>query len=169
MKLVTLKSLYIDELDDLHSAETQMIVALPRLARAARNPDLKAAFQNHLDETYNHLRRLELIFEDLEVVPGNEVCEATEGLIAEAEEMIHAYGDPDVRDVALIACAQRVEHYEIAAYGSARSFAKHLGFDRHVQLLQKTIEEEGAADKALTHIADGGWFTSGLNWEAARK
>ncbi|HEY8967332.1 MAG TPA: ferritin-like domain-containing protein [Candidatus Methylacidiphilales bacterium] len=169
MKLVTLKALYIDELDDLHSAETQLIVALPKLARAANNPDLKKAINAHLEETRNQLRRLDLIFQDLEATPGGEVCEATEGLIAEADEIIAAYGDPDVRDVALIAAAQRVEHYEMAAYGAARSFARHLGFDKHVQLLQETLDEEGAADKKLNDIAEGGWFTSGLNWEAAQK
>lgn len=169
MKLETLKSLYIDELQDLYSAETQLTEALPQLAVAARNPDLKKAFQDHLDQTYRHIDRLETIFEELELTPVGEECEAMQGLIAEGEEMIDAYGDPDVRDVALIACAQRVEHYEMAVYGTVRTFAQHLGYDEHAKLLQETLNEEGSADKLLTTIAEGGWLTSGLNQEAAAK
>ncbi len=169
MKLASLRYLYIDELQDLYSAETQLTEALPQMAVAARNPDLKKAFRDHLDQTYGHIQRLETIFEQLEITPVGEVCEAMQGLIAESQEMVDDYGDPDVRDVALIACAQRVEHYEIAAYGATRTFAKHLGYDEHVKLLQDTLNEEGEADKLLTTIAEGGWFTSGLNQEAAHK
>lgn len=169
MKLTSLKALYVDELQDLYSAEIQLIEALPELAAAARNPDLKKAFQDHLEQTRGHARRLETIFEELEVSPDGEVCEAMEGLITEGREMVDAYADPDVHDVGLIAAAQRVEHYEIAAYGAVRSFAKNLGLNDHVNLLQQTLEEEGAANKLLTSIAEGGWFTSGLNQEAAQK
>lgn len=169
MKLETLKSLYIDELMDLYSAETQLTEALPQLAMAAHNPDLKKTFRDHLDQTYGHVQRLETILEELDVASVSEFCEAMQGLIMESQKMIDAYGDPDVRDVALIACAQRVEHYEIAAYGTTRTFAQHLGYDEHVRLLQETLNEEGAADKRLTEIAEGGWMTSGLNQEAAHK
>jgi ferritin-like metal-binding protein YciE len=165
--LNTLKDLYIAELQDLYSAETQLIKALPKMAMAANNEDLKKGFESHLKETKQHVIRLEKIFEDLGEIPGSETCEAMQGLIAEGAEIIESEGDENVKDAALISAAQRVEHYEIAAYGTTRTFAEHLGFDSHVNLLEETLEEEGDADDDLTTVAEGSWLSSGVNQEAA--
>jgi ferritin-like metal-binding protein YciE len=167
MNLDTFENLFIAELRDLYSAESQLLVALPEMIEAAHHENLKKAFQHHLQETQEHFRRLRDIFADLGVDSGNETCEAMQGLIAEAEEVVAAYGDRDVKDVALIACAQRIEHYEIAGYGATRTFARHLGYDEHAELLDRTLSEEGAADHKLTSLAEGGWFRSGINKEAA--
>jgi len=169
MNLDTFQNLFISELRDLYSAESQLIVALPEMAEAARHDDLKRAFRHHLKETQEHLNRLDHIFEDLEILPGGERCEAMQGLIEEADQVMLSYGDPDIKDVALIGCAQKIEHYEIAGYGTARAFARHLGLDEQAELLDRTLGEEGAADHALTRLAEGGWFTSGINKEAAHR
>ena len=169
MRLETLQNLYVSELQDLYSAETQLIDALPRMVAAARHDNLKKGLQDHLIQTHDHVHRLEKIFDELEITPGQETCEAMQGLIQEGEETLNAYGDPDVKDAALIAAAQRIEHYEIAVYGTARTFARHLGFDEHAKTLQQTLNEEGAADHHLTKLAEGDWFSSGLNKEAAQK
>ncbi|MES2309467.1 MAG: ferritin-like domain-containing protein [Verrucomicrobiota bacterium] len=169
MNLNTFKNLYISELQDLYSAETQLLTAIPRLIVAASNMDLKRALEEHLNQTYEHVNRLDQIFAELMVQKNTELCDAMKGILTEGEKIIRKFGDDDVKDAALIASAQRVEHYEIAAYGSTRTFAKHLGYDQHVKLLQKTLDEEGNADKTLTKIAEGNWFSQGLNQEALSK
>jgi len=158
----SLKKLYIDELRDLYSAETQLVKALPKMAKKASSPELKQAFEDHLEETKGHVNRLEEIFEELEEKPTGKTCKGMKGLIEEGEEVIDKNGDEAVLDAALIGAAQRVEHYEMAGYGTARTFATHLGEDNAADLLQETLDEEGEADKKLTEIAE-----EGINFEAA--
>jgi len=150
------------QLGDLTSAEDQLIKALPKMAEAASNPELKSAFNTHLMETRQQRQRLDQAFCLMNREPTTETCEAMQGLIAEGQEVIDAEGDPEVKDAALIAAAQRVEHYEMAGYGCARTFARQLGHHDVAMLLQETLEEEGNADKILTHIAE-----SHVNAEAA--
>ena len=166
MQLNTLKDLYIEQLRDLYSAETQLISALPKMAHAASSSALKVAFQDHLQETQQQKQRLEQIFQELGTSPLGETCQAMQGLIEEGEELISTNGDPKVKDAALIAAAQRVEHYEMAGYGTVRTFAKELGFDKAKSLLQQTLDEEGNADKKLNTLAEGGIFSSGINEKA---
>ena len=168
MKLDTLNDVFVDQLADLYSAETQLVKALPSVANAASDSDLSQAVTEHLDETRGHVQRLEQAFQELGVTPPTETCEAMQGLIAEAEEIISATGDPVAKDVALIAAAQRVEHYEIAAYGTARTLAKQLDHDAVAGLLSDTLDEESDADKKLTKIATGGFAASGVNDQALR-
>ena len=166
MKLNSLKDLYVAQLQDLYSAETQITQALPKMAAAASHDSLRAGFQEHLAQTQTHVSRLEQIFKDLNQSPGGHECEAMKGLVEEGEEIISANGDEAVKDAALIAAAQRVEHYEIAGYGTVRTFAQHLGLSDHVKLLQTTLDEEGETDKKLTLLAEGGVFADGINEEA---
>jgi ferritin-like metal-binding protein YciE len=154
LTLDTLRDLYLNELRDLHSAETQLIDALPKMAEAATAPDLKQAFLDHLEQTHGHAERLEQIFADLGEKPSGETCDAMKGLIKEGESYIKAGGNDDVRDAALIGAAQRVEHYEIAAYGTTRTLALRLGENQAAELLQETLDEEGEADALLTDIAE---------------
>jgi ferritin-like metal-binding protein YciE len=153
MKIKNLSDLFVHELKDLYSAEKQLTKALPKLAKAATNDSLREAFEEHLQETEGHVQRLEEIFGQLSVTARGVKCKAMEGLIEEGQEALEEEMEDDVRDAALICAAQRVEHYEIAAYGSARTFAEQLGNDEAVKLLQQTLEEESAADKKLTRIA----------------
>jgi ferritin-like metal-binding protein YciE len=166
MKLDTLQDLFVEELHDLHSAEEQLVQALPKMAQAASNNELREAFQHHLQETQDHLNRINDIYGELGVSPSGERCEAMEGLIAEGEELIEADGDPTVKDAALIGAAQRVEHYEIAAYGTTRELAKELGHEHAHELLDQTLDEESNADKLLNKIATGGLFAAGVNQRA---
>jgi ferritin-like metal-binding protein YciE len=136
------------------------------MANAATSPELKEAFRDHLNKSREHLRRLDNIFANLGERPIGETCEAMQGLIREGETIIQSSGDQTVKDAALIAAAQRVEHYEMAGYGAVRTYAKELGYDDAKRLLQQTLNEEGEADKALTHLAEGSFFTSGINREA---
>ena len=154
MKLESLHDLYVGELKDLYNAENQLLKALPKMAKAATSPELQAAFEEHLEQTKGQVERLESIFEELGVSPKGKKCKAMEGLVEEGSEVIDATGDDSVRDAALIAAAQRVEHYEIAGYGCARTFAQLLGFDDAVQLLQQTLEEESETDEKLTQLAE---------------
>lgn len=154
MKLDTLEKLLVHELKDLHSAERQLVEALPKMAAAAKHPDLTKAFEDHLKETKSHVSRLENIFEGLDFEPGGHRCEAMAGLIKEGEGMISADADSEVRDAGLIACAQRVEHYEIAAYGTSVALATKLGKHEIAESLRTTLEEEGKADRDLTHLAE---------------
>ena len=156
MKLTTLRSLYIDQLKDLFNAEQQLVVALPRMASAASSGELKKAFQSHLDETHHHVDRLRKVLADLDESPTGEKCEAMEGLIEEGSELLrHRTGaSGPVLDAGLIGAAQKVEHYEIAGYGTARTFAKLLGENEAANLLQETLDEEGQADKTLTAVAE---------------
>lgn len=166
MQVNTLKDLYIDQLRDLYSAETQLIDALPKMAGAASSSDLKKAFQDHLSETQRQKQRLEQIFSEMGTSPQGETCQAMQGLIKEGEEAIQLNGDTIVRDAALIAAAQRVEHYEMAGYGTVRTFADELGFGSAQSLLQETLDEEGDANKKLTSIAEGGFLSKGVNQKA---
>ena len=153
-KLDSMKSLYKEQLADLLSAERQLVRALPKAAKAAHAPELRSAIESHLKETDGHVERLERIIKGLgETVPAH-ACEAMQGLLREASETLDAEGDPDVKDAAIIAAAQRVEHYEIAGYGCARTFARRLGREDDAQLLQATLDEEHDADDALTGIAE---------------
>ncbi|MBB5350862.1 ferritin-like metal-binding protein YciE [Haloferula luteola] len=161
-----LKSLYFDQLRDLYSAETQMIEALPKMMAQASHPDLKDAFSDHLEETRGQRSRLEKICARHGIQPAGETCDAMKGLVKEAEKHGNETLPGSVRDAVLIAAANRVEHYEIAGYGTAKCYADVLGFDEDVKLLDETLEQEGAADKKLTKIATGGLFHDGVN-EAA--
>lgn len=151
-----LQELFIHELKDLYSAEKQLIEALPKMAQAASTPDLKRGFEAHLEQTKTHAQRIEQIFDEFGRKPGGVKCKGMEGLIKEGQEVIKEDADPAVKDAALIAAAQRVEHYEMAGYGTARTFAKHLGNNTAAQLLQQTLDEEGATDKQLTMLAENG-------------
>jgi len=150
--------LYVDQLKDLYNAETQLTVALPKLAKAASTPALQEAFQMHLEETKGHVQRIEKIFETLEGSPKGKKCKAMEGLIEEGAELLKEKNkfEAEVLDAGLIGAAQRVEHYEIAAYGTARTLAQQLGDTAAANLLQQTLDEEYAADQKLTALATGG-------------
>lgn len=154
MRVETLRDLYIEQLQDLYSAETQLVEALPLMAKAATNAQLKSAFTQHLNETKTHVKRLEQIFKQIGEKPGDETCKAMKGLIKEGQEMIKAKGDPAAIDAGLIAAAQRVEHYEIAGYGCVRTYANQLGEQECVDILQQTLDEEGMTDKQLTQLAE---------------
>lgn len=157
----TLRDLYIDELKDLWSAEKQLVKALPRMAKAANDPELSKAFMTHLRQTEQQVRRLEQVFEDLGESPRGKKCIGMEGLIEEGQELIKERPDPDVLDAGLIAKAQHIEHYEIAGYGTVRTYAQLLGSERQAQLLQQTLDEEGQTNKLLTQLAE-----SSINLEA---
>jgi ferritin-like metal-binding protein YciE len=154
MKNENLRELLVEELKDLYSAENQLTKALPKVAKNASDPQLKKAIESHLKETEGHVQRLEQIFEQLDESPKGKTCEGMKGLISEADERIKEGGEPAVLDAGLIADAQRVEHYEIAAYGSAKNFANLLGEKQIVTLLDATLKEEKAADEKLTSIAE---------------
>lgn len=151
--------LYIDELRDLYSAENQLVKALPKMAKAANSPDLQAGFKEHLEQTQGHVQRLEQIFEQLGESPKGKKCEGMEGLIEEGNEAIEEY-EGAVLDAALIGAAQRVEHYEMAGYGTVIAFAKEMGHSEHVSLLEETLEEEKETDEKLTELS------SNINTEA---
>ena len=153
MKLESLRDLFVDELKDLYNAEHQLLKALPKMAKAATATDLKRTFESHLKETKGQVERLEQVFASLEVSPRGKKCKAMEGLVEEGAELMKEDADPDVMDAGLIAAAQRVEHYEMAGYGCVRTYAQLLGETKAATLLQKTLDEEGAADKKLTQIA----------------
>lgn len=150
----SMEDLLHDQIEDLYDAEKRLTGALPKMADAAHTPELETAFREHLAETEGHVTRLEEIFRLLGREPKRETCDAMKGLISEGEEMIEAQGNPTVRDAALIAAAQRVEHYEMAGYGTARNFAKRCGRDDIAELLQATLDEEKSADGKLTNIAE---------------
>jgi len=153
MKITSLRDVFIHELKDLYSAEKQLTKALPKMAKAASNEQLAEGFRTHLEETEEHVKRLEKILEDLGESTRGEKCKAMEGLIEEGASVIEEDGLPEVKDALLISAAQRVEHYEIAGYGSARAFAEVLGEKSAVKLLQQTLEEESATDGKLTELA----------------
>ena len=146
------EDLYVDELKDLYSAENQLLKALPKMAKAATAPKLSKAFESHLKQTRDHVTRLEKIFKKLGGNPKGKKCKAMEGLLAEGKELMAEDADAAVMDAALIGAAQRVEHYEMAGYGCVRTYARLLGHDDAADLLQKTLDEEGAADKATHRI-----------------
>ena len=148
-----LKELYIDELKDLYSAENQLVKALPKMAKAAASEELRGGFEGHLEQTRGHVSRLEQIFKSLGENPKGKKCNGMEGLIEEGSEIIDEDLEESVKDAGLIGAAQRVEHYEIAAYGTAKAFADTLGHSEHVSLLEETLEEEKETDKKLTDLA----------------
>lgn len=167
--LNSLDDLLLHELRDLYSAETQLIETLPKMAQAASHSDLKDAFDEHLEETRGQVDRLRKAFDQLGKSPEGERCQAMEGLVKEGQETIQANGDATLKDAALIASAQRIEHYEIAGYGAAYNYAKQLGLSDIESLLSDTLSEEKSADKKLNKLATGGWITSGINKEARKQ
>jgi ferritin-like metal-binding protein YciE len=154
MALNTLQDLLVEELKDTYSSETQIAKALPKMAQAATSPQLKAAFEKHLVETQNQVKRLETIFQQLGESPEGNDCEATEGLVKEGEELMGEQADPQVLDAGLIAAAQKVEHYEIASYGTLATWATELGHTQIADLLKQTLNEEKTTDEALTALAE---------------
>jgi ferritin-like metal-binding protein YciE len=163
LKLNSLRDLLVEELRDLYNAEQQLVEALPKMADAAKAPDLKSAFKHHLEQTRQHASRLERVFADMKEKPSGETCEAMKGLIKEGELMMKAEGAADVCDAGLIGAAQRVEHYEMAGYGTARTLARCLGESQIASVLQQNLNEESAANEKLTEIAE-----SHVNIGAAR-
>jgi ferritin-like metal-binding protein YciE len=160
-KMATLEDLYTDLLKDLYSAEKQLVKALPKMAKNAQSPDLQKAFQEHLKQTEGQVTRIERIFTEMGGSPRGKKCVGMEGLIEEGNELLQEDTEPDVLDAGLIAAAQKVEHYEIAGYGTARAWAQRLGYDRAARLLQETLEEESMANEKLNKIAE-----SHVNMEA---
>jgi len=161
MKLNSLRDLYITELKDLYDAENRITKALPKMAEACSSQELRNAFEQHLEQTRMHSERLEQIFQKLDESPKGEKCKGIVGIIDEGEDLMDEDAPPAVRDAALIASAQRVEHYEIAAYGTCRTYARQLGYEDHARLLNETLQEEGETDKKLTSLAE-----SSINEEA---
>lgn len=153
-KMTTLEDLYIDMLKDLYSAEKQLVKALPKMAKNSQNAQLQKAFQEHLKQTEGHVERIERIFTELGGSPRGKKCMGMEGLVEEGNELLQEDAEPDVLDAGLIAAAQKVEHYEIASYGTVRTWAERLGYNNAAKLLQQTLDEEGAANKKLTEIAE---------------
>jgi ferritin-like metal-binding protein YciE len=168
-ELNSFRDLFVNQIEDLYDAENRLTQALPKMAEAANSTQLKQAFQHHLGETQGHVSRLEQIFRELKVDPKRETCQAMKGLIDEGEEMIKAKADPAIKDAALIAAAQRVEHYEMSGYGSARSFANRLNLTQAAALLQQTLQEEKAADEKLNTIAETSVNPQGIGATAARR
>ncbi len=162
MKLDSLSKLYVEQLKDIYSAEQQLVAALPKMAKAASSADLRKAFQDHLQQTKTHVQRIEEIFQELDYSPNGPKCKAMAGLIEEGEELLKDDDvEPDVLDAAMIAAAQRIEHYEIAAYGTVRTYAKQLGHMGAVKTLQATLDEEYDTDDKLSELA-----LQGINAEA---
>ena len=160
----TLTDLYVEELRDLYSAERQILKALPKMVKAATNQRLKDAFESHREKTEEHVQRLEAIFEELGKSQKGKTCHGMEGVLEEGADLIEEEPDPPVLDAGLISAAQHVEHYEMAGYGSARTWAEQLGFDNHVSLLHQTLDVEKEADEALTRLAE-----QSVNLEAERE
>jgi ferritin-like metal-binding protein YciE len=154
MKLNTLKQLYISELRDLYSAENQLLKALPKMARGASSPELKDAFEKHLEQTKVHVLRLEELFGQLDESPKGKTCHGMKGLIEEGSEILKEDGEDSVLDAGIIVAAQKVEHYEIASYGSVRTFANLLGRDEEAKLLQSTLDEEAETNEILNRLAE---------------
>lgn len=153
-KLTSLQVLLVQEIKDLYNAESQLVKALPKMAKASSNGDLKAAFTGHLEETRGHVARLEQVATILGATPKGKVCKAMKGLLEEGAETIEEPGDPNIKDLALITAAQKVEHYEISGYGSVRTLAEALQLGDVVDLLQATLDEESTADDKLSTIAE---------------
>jgi ferritin-like metal-binding protein YciE len=155
MSLDTLEKLYIDELRDLYNAESQLLKALPKMAKGASSPELKHAFEQHLEQTKGHVQRLEELFEQRDESPKGKICKAMKGLIEEGSEILKEEGEDSVLDAGMIVAAQKVEHYEIASYGSVRTFAGLLGKDEEAKLLQATLDEESETNEILNQLAEG--------------
>jgi ferritin-like metal-binding protein YciE len=161
MPMKNLEELFINELKDIYDAERRITKALPKMMKAASHDELRSAFEEHLERTEEHIARLDRIFESLDVTPGRKTCQGMVGLLEEGEELMKEDGSESVRDAALIAAAQKVEHYEMATYGCLRDWAQLLDNNQVAKILQQTLDEEGEADKKLTEIAQS------LNVEAA--
>ena len=161
MQMNSLQELYIEELKDIYSAEQQILKALPKMMKAASDRELQRAFAQHEKQTQQQVKRLDRIFRELGETPRGKKCKGMEGLVAEGAELIKEKPEPEVLDAGLIAAAQRVEHYEIAAYGTVRTYAEQLGHSEHATLLQQTLDEEGETDKLLSALAE-----SSINIEA---
>jgi ferritin-like metal-binding protein YciE len=155
MKLESLRELFIEELQDLYSAENQILEALPKMIEKTSSPDLKAGFSEHLEQTRNHVKRLDQIFNQLgdDVDRKDKTCKGMKGIIKDADELLKTDAEPEVLDAGMIAGAQRVEHYEIAGYGTVRTYAQLLGRNEWAQLLEQTLEEEKLTDKKLTQLS----------------
>ena len=154
MEMDSLKDLFIDELRDMYHAEGQMLKSLPRMAKAAESPELKTALEQHTEETRLQKERLEEVFELFEEKPKTKVCKGMQGIVEEGKEMMQEDMDADVMDAALIAAAQRAEHYEIAAYGTLVAWARAMGHEEAADLLEETLDEEKEADQTLTDLAE---------------
>ncbi|MGD0197129.1 MAG: ferritin-like domain-containing protein [Solirubrobacteraceae bacterium] len=166
MAFATLTDVFVDQIDDLSSAESQLVEALPKLAAAASDDKLRDAIELHLEQTQGQIERLEKIRTLLGISSEEKKCRGMAGLIAEGDETIKVSGAGPAKDAAIIAAAQRVEHYEIAAYGTARTLADELGFEDAKRLLGETLDEESAADQLLSRLATGGIFRGGINADA---
>lgn len=153
-KLSNLQDLLVEQLRDLYDAENQIMKALPKMAQQASAPELRQGFETHLSETKGHVQRLEQVFSSLNEKPGGHSCKAMQGIIKEGDELMKERADASVMDAGLIASAQRVEHYEMAGYGCVRTWANLLGMSNIAQLLQQTLDEEGATDQKLTAMAE---------------
>ncbi|PYK21228.1 MAG: ferritin-like domain-containing protein [Verrucomicrobia bacterium] len=153
MKLDTLQKLYTDELRDLYNAEHQLLKALPKMAKAASSEELKGAFEKHLEQTKSHVKRLEQVFKELDENPKGKTCRAMKGLIEEGSEILQQDGEESILDAGIIVAAQKVEHYEIASYGSVRTFAHLLGQNKAAELLQTTLDEESETNELLNRLA----------------
>ncbi len=164
MKLDTLQKLYTNELRDLYNAEHQLLKALPKMAKAASSEELKGAFEKHLEQTKSHVKRLEQVFEELDEKPKGRTCRAMKGLIEEGSEILREDGEESILDASIIVAAQKVEHYEIAGYGSVRTFAHLLGQNKAAELLQTTLNEESETNELLNRLAE-----STINPEAVRE
>lgn len=167
MSIESLQDLYVNCLKDAYSAEQQIIKALPKVIDAAARPELKSALSEHLEQTKTHVERLDRILESMQEDGKGKKCRGMEGILKEANELLSEEAPEEVRDAGIIDCAQHVEHYEIAAYGTLREFARQLKHEEAVRLLEQTLQEEGAADKALTGIAESGVNRDALHSAAA--
>jgi ferritin-like metal-binding protein YciE len=156
MEMSSLQDLYVDELRDLLNAENQIIKALPKMAKKASNPELAQAFQEHLEQSKTHIERLNQIFQNMDQKPRSKKCKGMEGILEEGKEFMEEAETEELLDAAMIAAAQKVEHYEIASYGTVRTYAQILGDDQAADLLQQTLDEEGETDKRLTELAQNG-------------
>ena len=154
MEMETLQELFVDELKDLYSAENQITKALPKMAKTATSDELKKGFLEHLEQTKGHISRLESIFGELDERPEGKKCKGMEGLLTEGSELMKEDAEPEVIDAGMISAAQRVEHYEIAAYGTVRTYAELLGLKKAAKLLQETLDEEKATDQKLSGLAE---------------
>jgi ferritin-like metal-binding protein YciE len=161
--------LFLNELRDVYSAETQIIENLPKLINAITTKELKDAFKKHLEETKEQKKRLEKVFSKLGLSPAGEQCEGMKGLIKEGDKLLSKYSPGVLLDAALIAAAQKIEHYEMATYGTLRTFAQHMEMDEIEDMLQEILDEEGKTNKKLTKLAEGTWLTTGINVKAAHR
>lgn len=166
--LSALHDVYVEQLKDMYSAEKQLLEALPKMAKAASTPELRQAFEHHLQVTESQFQRVRAILDELDENPGNKVCKAMEGLIEEGSEVVKKKGAPKAKDAALILAAQKVEHYEIATYGGLRAYARTLGYDDAAQIIDEMLDEEYDADQTLDDIAEGGLLDASLNEQAAK-